>query len=447
MIKMQMFMMKRILYMFGILALLGACREEEANGPEQLVASAANMAGTWVWQAEGQDAVEVMKFTMDGDFHFTDRLEKVPFEDVAAGSYSIISSNASVLATHGDTKLNFTVTSLTANEMTIRHKSNGATATYARLATVLEISHNMSFKPDYGLYLAGSIKSYRSHNEKTASVDKQGTVIGKSEGITLIDVVTSEGVAVVLVKVDGLIYDYTQAIGLTRDEVCATYGTPMVVTDETVFYTTDEKMITYNINKRTRVVDAIYIIYNKKGFSNAALVDYLTNKYYAYKAETAGTFYTFTNGSTYETSNVKITFDGTKHLTYTYINHDLFEDFSIALGKTRDDVVYMYGDDLKCLVDRPSFVEYTIGDEVQGYPGVDIMEEVKFSFDNGFTAQVELRLHNQLRTETVTAFLKSRYSQREGNAGDRHLYYYDSTRKLVVDYIPDDCEIRYYFEE
>lgn len=445
MIKTQMFMMKRFLYMFGLLAILSACHQEEENGPEQLVVGAANIAGTWVWQVDGESAVEVMKFTADGDFYFTDRLEEVPFDDAVAGNYSIISSNASVFATQKDTKLNFTVTSLTANEMTISHKSTGATATYARLATTLEISHNMSFKPDYGLYLAGTIKSYRSHNEKTATVDKQGTINGKSEGVTLIDVVTSEGVAVVLVKVDGLIYDYTQAIGLTKDEVCTTYGTPVIATEETVFYSTEEKMTTYNINKRTRVVDAIYIIYNKKGFSNAALVDYLSNKYYVYKPETMGTFYAFTNGATYEASDVKITFDGTKHLTYTYVSHDLFEDFSIALGKTRDEVVYMYGDDLKCLTDRPSFVEYAIGDEVQGYPGVDIMEEVKFSFDNGYTTQVELRLQNNLKPETVTAFLKSRYSYRESDGG-HHQYYYDSARKLVVDYIPEDCEIRYYFE-
>lgn len=435
-------MMKKLLYMFGLLAVLGACRKEEVDGPEQLAVGAANMEGTWVWQTEGEASVEVMKFTVDGWFFFTDRLEDASFEDAVAGTYNLIKSSASVTATQGDTKLNFTITSLTANEMTIRHKS-GATATYSRLITTLEISHNMNFKPDYGLYLTGNVNSFRSRNDKTASVDKYGTITGKSEGITLIDVVTNEGTAVVLVKVDGLIYDYTQAIGLTKEEVCATYGTPTSVTNETVFYSEDEKMMTYNINKRTKKVDAIYIIYNKKGFSNRELVDYLSNKYYTYKAETVGTYYAFTNASTYDASNVKITFDGSKQLIYTFINHDLFEDFSIALGKTRDEVVYMYGDDLECLTNQVAFVKYAIGDEVQGFPGADIMEEVKISFYDGLATLVELRLHNQLNPETVTSFLKSRYSY----TGTNPRYYYDRGRKLTVEYIPDIFQISYYIEE
>ena len=433
--------------MFGLLAILGACREEEVSGPEKLAVTAANMEGTWIWQAEGEATIEVMKFTVDGEFFFTDRLEEASFEDMVAGTYKLIKSSASVTAIQKDTELDFTVTSLTANEMTIRHKS-GATATYSRLITTLEISHNMSFKPDYGLYLSGNVSSFRSRNDKTASVDKSGTITGKSEGITLIDVVTDGGTAVVLVKVDGLIYDYTQAIGLTKEEVCKAYGSTPFVTEEAVIYNTDEKMTTYRINKRTKVVDAINIVYSKKGFSNTALVDYLSNKYYVYKAETGGTFYAFINASTYDTSNVKIIFNGTTNqLTYTYINHDLFEDFSIALGKTRNEVVYMYGDDLECITNKVDFVKYAIGDEVQGYPGTDIMEEVTFRFYDGMTTSVELRLHNQLNPETVTSFLKSRYSYSHDNSTNRHQYYYDRARKLVIDYIPEDCEICYYFEE
>lgn len=439
--------MKKILFTFGLLAIISACHKEENNGQEQLLVSAANMAGTWVWYNGETGASEIMKFTENGDFFYTNSLENASFVDEVTGDYSIISSIASVSAIHKGNKFNFNVTSLTANSMTIKHKTLGSEVTYARLLTQMEISYDVSIKPDYGLYLAGNIKGFRSHNDKTASVDKTGVITGKSEGITLIDVDTSEGTAVVIVKVGGLIYDYTQAIGLTKGDVCDRYGVPTYVTDETVFYSTDEKMTTYNINKRTKVVDAIYIIYSKKGFSNTALVDYLSNKYYAYKAETVGTFYAFTNSSTYESSNVKITFDGAKHLTYSYVNHDLFEDFSIALGKSRDEVVYMYGDELECIIDRTSYVEYAIGNEVQGYPGADIMEEVKFSFDGGVATMVELRLYNQLKQEVVMDFLKGHYSSSIENSNSRHLYYYDKTRRLVVDYEPQVYTIRYYFEE
>ena len=437
-------MMKKLLYTLSLLAILGACRREE-DEPEMLVVTTADMVGTWVCHNEGKGTFELMKFTADGEFYLTDRLDNFLFEEEVPGTYSFVSINASVMANHNGEKRSFNVTGLTGNSMTLQHKSNGETVTFARLATALDISYDVSIKPDYGLYISGKIKSYRSHNDKTASVDKNGTIVGKSEGLTLIDVNTNEGTAVVVVKVGGLIYDYTQAIGLTKDEVCTTYGEPVDVSEETVYYRTDEKMTTYNISKRTKKVDAIYIIYSKKGFSNAALVDYLSNKYYAYKAETVGTYYAFTNAPTYETSNVKITYDGSKHLTYTYVSHDLFEDFSIALGKSRSEVAYMYGDDLEVLLDQSSFIEYAIGDEIQGYPGAEIMEEVKFSFDASIAKMVELRLHNQLKQESVTAFLKSRYSHE--NSVGRHQYYYDKERDIVVDYVPEDCKIRYYFEE
>ena len=439
-------MMKKLLYTLSLLIVLGACRNEE-NEPEALVINATDVIGTWVFHDEDKGISEVMRLTAEGEFYLTDQLDSVSFEGQVSGSYSFVSISASVMANYKGVKRNFTVTGATANSLTLQYKTSGEVVTFARLATALDISYDVSIKPDYGLYIEGAIKGYHSHNDKTASVDKTGTIVGKSEGLTLIDVVTSEGTAVVIVKVGGLIYDYSQAIGLSKDEVCATYGTPIDVTEETVYYRTDEKMTTYNISKRTKKVDAIYIIYSKKGFSNAALIDYLSNKYYAYKSETAGTFYAFTNASTYEMSNVKITYDGSKHLTYTYINHDLFEDFSIALGKSRGEVAYMYGDDLDLLIDQTSFIEYAIGDENQGYPGAEIMEEVRFSFDAGVTKMVELRLHNQLKQESVSTFLKSRYIYSAEKSSNRHQYYYDEVRKIVIDYIPEDYEIRYYLEE
>ena len=439
-------MMKKMLSLFCLLAILGACRNED-DDPETLVLTAADLVGTWVLCDEDKGVTEIMKFTANGECYFTNQLDNVSFEGEHPGSYSFVSVNASVMANHKAVKRNFSVVGLTANSLTLRYKTSGEVVTFARLATILEVSYDVSIKPDYGFYVLGSIKGYRSHNDKIASVDRGGTIVGKSEGVTLIDVITNEGTAAVIVKVEGLVYDYTQAIGLSKNEVCATYGDPTYASEETVYYQTDDKMTTYNISKRTKKVDAIYIIYSKKGFSNAALIDYLSYKYYAYKDETVGSFYTFTNAPAYDVSDVKIAYDGAKHLTYTYINHDLFEDFSIALGKSRDEVTYMYGDDLELLIEQTSFVEYAIGDETLGYPGADIMEEVKFSFDAGVTKMVELRLHNQLTYDSIADFLKSRYSYSADQSSNRHQFYHDEVRKIIIDYVPEDYNIRYYFDE
>ena len=155
--------------------------------------------------------------------------------------------------------------------------------------------------------------------------------------------------------------------------------------------------------------------------------------------------YAYTNKSSFESSQVKITFDGSTNLTYLGLNHDLFEDFSIALDQTREQVVYMYGEELTPMIEQPSYIEYAIGDEIQGYAGPDVMDEVSFFFDNDKTFLVELSLSSHLKQESVIEFLKSKYTYSNGNGN--HQYFYDRNKKLKVDYNAEDHKIRYNRDE
>lgn len=435
--------MKKLFYFISLLGLLASCQEEEPQ--EVLVVTIADLAGTWIYENAEQGTVEVMKFTEDGDFYYTNNLNAADFTDKTPGVFSMVNANASVIASHEGNKKTLYITDMKANTFVARDKNSGESTTYSRLISIVETSYNINITPSYENLIKGKIKSYRSHNDKTAIVDKWGTITGKAEGTTLIDIVTNEGTAVILVKVGGLIYDYTQAIGLTQEEVCATYGTALSATPEIVHYMTDEKMTTFKINKRTKVTDAIYIIYSKKDFSNSALIDYLNNKYYIYKPETNGHMYAYTNKSSFESSQVKITFDGSTNLTYLSLNHDLFEDFSIALNQTREQVVYMYGEELTPIIEQPSYIEYAIGDEIQGYAGPDVMDEVSFFFDNDKTFLVELSLSSHLKQESVIEFLKSKYTYSNDNGN--HQYFYDRNKKLKVDYNAEDHKIRYNRDE
>ena len=60
---------------------------------------------------------------------------------------------------------------------------------------------------------------------------------------------------------------------------------------------------------------------------------------------------------------------------------------------------------------------------------------------------VELRLHSQLKQDSVVTFLKSRYDYKPDLSSNRHQYYYDEGRRVIIDYMPEDKEIRYYIEE
>ena len=73
-------MMKKLLYTLSLLVILTACRNED-DGPEMLVVTTADMVGTWVCHNESKGTFELMKFTADGEFYLTDRLDNFSFED------------------------------------------------------------------------------------------------------------------------------------------------------------------------------------------------------------------------------------------------------------------------------------------------------------------------------------------------------------------------------
>ena len=438
--------MKKLVYIFSLVAILASCSREEEPQQQPVKVTASELFGTWIHENKEQEKIEIIKFTEDRSFYLTNDLTNAEFTESEAGYYSIVSDIASLTATIGDTKKSYDVTELKANTFTVQDRTSGAIITYSRLAQVISISYDETLLPDYNLWMEGRIKSYNSHNSKIASVNSLGAITGKSQGITLIDIETSEGLAKVLVKVEGLIYDYSRAIGLTKDEVLAQFGTDKATaTNEVIQYIYEDKLINFKINKRSKLVDAIYITYLKKNFTSKELATYLQNKYYTYKPETATNYFVFTDKPTYEESTVKVSFDNSINLSYQYINHDLFEDFSIALNKQRDDIIYMYGDELSKTIDLTSIIEYEIDDEILGYPGAAIMDEVKFTFDNNITVMIDLHLATEVKDEEVIDFLKTKYTKKKTSG--KHVYFLKESANITIDYNTEDNVVRYYSNE
>ena len=216
--------------------------------------------------------------------------------------------------------------------------------------------------------------------------------------------------------------------------------------DGAVIYISPDNSMTvmFTISKRTKKVENVSIIYgNRKPFTNKELQTYLDTKYYVYKAETTASFFAYTNKAAYGASNVKITFDNAARLEFSYINHDLFEDFSIALGKTMDDVTYMYGEELTLIDSNEAMIEYEVGDEILGYAGVTLVDGVVFNFYNGAANQVEVKLASIVKTADVTAFLGKKYVKDSEQSSDKRIIFYDSATNMKVQYIVDENKVRY----
>lgn len=434
--------MKKLFCFMSIVCLLASCSKEPA--PEPLVVTNAKLAGTWVYDNTTTGVTEVLKFTNNGGFYYTTTLADAAFAGYGAGNYSV-SDDVNLTAVGVDKSLDVTITKLSANSFTAKDKVTGESITYAKLIETIELEYGKSDTPGYSSLVAGSITSYKSHNVKVATVDKTGAITAVAEGITLIDVVASEGTAVVLVKAEGLIPDYAKAIGYTKNEVLAEYGETAAATNEMVLYTADDKFLTFNISKRTKLVEKIAVMYSNKPFSNSELVSYLNTKYYTYKNETSASFFAYTDKATYDASDVKVTFDNGANLVFSYINHDLFEDFSIALGKTMDEVKYMYGVELICdeNLSTNSRLVYIIGDEILGYTGVTLMNDVTFSFDSGVVNSIDLSLVDGVKVADVNAFLSEKYVYDAGISSDNQKIYYDYDRKVKVVYLANKGVVGY----
>lgn len=434
--------MKKLFCFMSIVCLLASCSKEPASEP--LVVTNAKLAGTWVYDNTTTGVTEVLKFTNNGGFYYTTTLADAAFAGYGAGNYSV-SDDVNLTAVGVDKSLDVTITKLSANSFTAKDKVTGESTTYAKLIETIELEYGKSDTPGYSSLVAGSITSYKSHNVKVATVDKTGAITAVAEGITLIDVVASEGTAVVLVKAEGLIPDYAKAIGYTKNEVLAEYGETAAATNEMVLYTADDKFLTFNISKRTKLVEKIAVMYSNKPFSNSELVSYLNTKYYTYKNETSASFFAYTDKATYDASDVKVTFDNGANLVFSYINHDLFEDFSIALGKTMDEVKYMYGVELICdeNLSTNSRLVYIIGDEILGYTGVTLMNDVTFSFDSGVVNSIDLSLVDGVKVADVNAFLSEKYVYDAGISSDNQKIYYDYDRKVKVVYLANKGVVGY----
>lgn len=434
--------MKKLFYMISIVCLLASCSKDPE--PEPVVVTNDALTGTWVYDNIATGVTEILKFTKSGGFYYTTVLADAAFAGYPAGNYSV-TENVNVVAVGAEKSLELTVTKLKKNSFTAKDNATGDSRTYAKLVATLDLTYMESDTPGYSSLVAGNISTYKSHNVKIATVDSKGSITAVAEGITLIDVAASEGTAVVLVKAEGLIPDYAKAIGYTKDQVLAEYGETMADADEVILYIQADKFVTFNISKRTKKVEKVTVLYSNKPFSNDELVSYLNTKYYAYKAETTASYFAYTDAATYATSNVKVTFDYAANLTFSYINHDLFEDFSIALGKTKDEVKYMYGEELtydENLSSNSSLV-YNIGDEILGYAGVALMTDVTFTFDAGVVSMVDLSLSDVAKTADVNNFLSSKYIYSPDNSNENQKSYYDSANNMKVVYVLNKNLIKY----
>lgn len=426
--------MKKLFYFLSIVCLLASCSKD--SEPEPVVLTNEALTGTWVYDNTETGVTEILKFTKNGGFYYTTSLADAAFVGYPAGNYSISENvNLTAVGASASKFLDVTITKLSANSFTAKDKETKTTTTYAKLVETIQLAYLKSDTPGYTSLVEGNISSYKSHNEKVATVDSKGSIKAMAEGITLIDVITSKGTAVVLVKTEGLIPDYAKMIGYTKEKVVAEYGETSG--EFNLIYHYDQYEVTFYVSKRTKVVERIKVEYTTNTSYLNQIEEYLKAKYYEDKS---GSFYTDKNSK--DTPTVKIEWDNYSELMYTYMNPDLFEDFSIAINQSVLEVKNMYAE-LEVFKETDYSIEYKIGTIQIGFTGVDKMDRVLFYHNGDFVTSAVLKLKKSVKQSDVEDFLGKKYGAVVNEDEYGILYYYDAGRSINIEYDSDSNSVTY----
>ncbi|MBO5084224.1 MAG: hypothetical protein IJA98_03860 [Bacteroidaceae bacterium] len=430
--------MKKLFYLISMVCLLASCNKDPE--PEPIVVTNDALTGTWVYDNAATGVTEILKFTPNGGFYYTTVLADAAFVGYKPeGSFSVI-DKVNLTAVGLTKSLDWMVTKLKTNSFTVKDNVTGETRTYAKLVDRLDLGFGEIYTPNEGYYaekVAGKITKYVSHNEKVARVvDHTGVIAAVAEGITLVDVVASEGTAVILVTAGGLIPDYARAIGYTKEEVLAEYGSVEDNSGFMIVYNGEDKNLEFSINRRTGLVVKVTLAFKHLAFTKTSLTNYLGAKYYK-DASAKTPPYIYTDKQDFSRSNVKIVWDNESKVEFTYINHDLFEDFSVALGKNRQEVKEMFYIDCERYEDLNSFIEFEIADDMLGYAGLEYVDQVSLMFDGETVNVVDVSLTSLLDQKKVNEFLSKKYKQSSENT------YTDELGKISIEYISSGNKVRY----
>ncbi len=185
----------------------------------------------------------------------------------------------------------------------MKNNTAGLEFTYGKLLLEVNIKSGETMKPNYeelipdtnrptykninnGEMAQPHIVGFSSHNSKIVEVDsKTGEIKAMSGGRTYIDVITTEGTAVVEVNVAGILpYDYCEFLGKTREEIYEQFGkSPYSDTDKQIMYLLsdgDFGYLVFNFDTWTNSVKAVSVVAKESpSFTNAEMKEYPHSAY------------------------------------------------------------------------------------------------------------------------------------------------------------------------
>ena len=183
-----------------------SCDKDDSKGsgidiPETDIAE--EILGEWVDDRPEEGAWQSMKFVAEGSyFCYSDNKEEwtSKLSEIKKGNYGV--KGMVISAANGATYLDMTVSKINGYQFTARLKETTVDFTYNKVVMRTHLHYGESVLPPYKELVDTAIISYKSHDESIAIVDSTGEITAvANNGRTYVDIVTSNGTAVIKVMI------------------------------------------------------------------------------------------------------------------------------------------------------------------------------------------------------------------------------------------------------
>lgn len=334
--------MKKILFLMLAAFALASCNDDcdhnysggSGNPPT------ADIVGAWYEEEENEE----MRFSSSGTWYDKYCNTKRSFE--TEGRYELSSDGRKLTYNYtfmGQTQFaDWTVSNRDELSFTITSDKNGTHV----LEKIVE-TYNMPVGKTQQISFANDhpndvVQSYKSNNERIASVSENGLITTNGEkGTAYIKIATNNGNAWVKVVVGDecldLWYDYISLIGQNYTQVRTILGNPHQNDgDQGYFYAMElhdvVQQVSLWLNPRTRTVETFNLIL-KEGVPSEVVLTYMESKYY--KLREIGKSVQFLNNSTLDNSIAMIEYNqdgGTIIINDINAYYNLWPDFTGIFG-------------------------------------------------------------------------------------------------------------------
>ena len=199
-------LLRTILFTVCLCAYYSSCDDDSKNDTkidirEEGVAD--EIVGEWVRDIPEENEWQSMKFIAEGSYfcysynkeEWTSKLK-----DINKGNYGVKGNVVS--ASNDGTYLDMTVSKINGYEFTARMNETSVDFTFQKVVMRTHLHYGESVLPPYKELVDTAIISYKSHDESIAIVDSTGEITAvANNGRTYVDIVTSNGTAVIKVMI------------------------------------------------------------------------------------------------------------------------------------------------------------------------------------------------------------------------------------------------------